>query len=303
LDKPKGSAKGVLVGGLTGIAIGLGGFLLAEIPGAHSMGLVMFLLVPFAAGFAITMVSYDLDRITAASLLACIASLVVLIATGKETPLCALLALPLLFVGLMIGVALGYLFQKLSDKFKRKDVTTTSLVLLSMPVLILTGHRVELSTLTHPRREIVTTTIRLCANPSHVWGELQSFDGLAGEKPLLMYFGLPIPIRCALQGSGVGAKRTCYFNHGSIEETVIDWQPPNIMRLAIDRTNMPGRQWLGFEYATYALQQDGNNTILTRSTTILSNLHPAWYWRPFERWGVNSEHNYIFSDLARRSQH
>jgi len=73
------------------------------------------------------------------------------------------------------------------------------------------------------------------------------------------------------------------------------------MRLAIDRTNMPGRHWLGFEYATYTLQQDGNDAILTRTTTIISNLYPAWYWRPFERWGVTSEHNYIFSDLARRS--
>ncbi|HEY4950345.1 MAG TPA: hypothetical protein VIH88_08430 [Candidatus Acidoferrales bacterium] len=302
MDNSKDSLKGVLVGGLTGVAVGLGGFLIAEIPGAHAMGLVMFLLVPFAAGFAITMVSHDLNRVTAASLLACITSLVVLIATGKETPLCALLALPLLFVGLMIGVALGYLFQKLSDKFGGDGATLTSVLLLSMPLLIFTGHRIELSTLTHARREVVTSSIRLPAGRTYIWSELQSFDSLAGEKPVLMYVGLPIPVRCVLEGKGQGAKRTCYFDHGSIEETVIEWSPPNLMRLSIDRTNMPGRHWLGFEYATYTLQQDGNDTMLTRSTTIISNLYPAWYWRPFERWGVSSEHAYIFSDLARRSQ-
>jgi hypothetical protein len=196
-----------------------------------------------------------------------------------------LLAFPLLLVGLGLGVAFGNALRALKAKFKSKGATFTSLGLLSMPVLIFTGHRIELSTLTHPRREVVTSTIRLSADPSRVWNNLQSFDSLAGQKPFLMYIGLPVPLRCVLQGSGAGAKRTCYFDHGSIEETVIDWSPPNLMRLSIDRTNMPGPDWLGFECATYTLQQDGNDTILTRSTTFISNLYPAWYWRPFERWG------------------
>jgi hypothetical protein len=297
------SLKGVLVGGLTGVAVGLAGFFVAEIPVTHAMGGVIFILVPFAAGFAITLVSRDMQTVSAAGILAAIASLALLIAMHMETPVCALLAFPLLFVGITLGVALGFIFHSLRAKLTGKaGPTFTSLVLLSMPLLILTGHRIELSTLTHPRQEVVTSTIRLFADPTHVWNDLRSFASLQGKKPLLMYIGLPIPISCDMQGTGLGAKRTCYFDHGSIEETVIDWQPPNVMRLAIDRTNMPGRHWLGFEYAEYTLQQDSDGTILTRNTTIISNLYPAWYWRPFERWGVSSEHNYIFSDLARRTR-
>ena len=267
------------------------------------MGPVMFLLVPFAAGFAITLVSRDLQTVSAAALLAAMGSLVILIATHNETPVCALLAFPLLFVGICVGIALGFVFLAIRAKFVGQAGSTfTSLVLLSVPLLILPGHRIERSALTHPRQEVVTSTIHLGADPSQVWTDLRSFDSLQGKKPLLMYVGLPIPIRCDMQGTGLGAKRTCYFDHGSIEETVIEWAPPKVMRLAIDRTNMPGRHWLGFEYAAYTLQQDGNGTILARSTTIISNLYPAWYWRPFERWGVSSEHNYIFSDLARRTQ-
>jgi hypothetical protein len=103
-----------------------------------------------------------------------------------------------------------------------------------------------------------------------------------------------------MEGSGEGAKRTCYFEQGYIQETVIGWSPPNVMLLSIDRTNMAGRHWLGFEYAKYELRWDGSQTVLTRTTAIISNLYPAWYWRTFERWGVRSEHEYIFSDLARR---
>jgi hypothetical protein len=296
------SVKGVVIGSAVGIAFGLGGFLFAEIPQTHAMGPVMFLLVPFAAGFAIATVTKGAQRISAAALLATLGSLVVLIATGAETPLCAVLAFPLLFLGLMVGVALAYLLRDVA-KFGGGANATKSIVFLSVPLLVFAGHRIELSTLIHPRPETVTSSTWFQAEPDQIWIDLQSFDSLTAQKPLLMYIGLPIPVRCTMQGSGQGAKRTCYFDHGYIEETVTEWQPASRMRLSIDRTNMPGRHWLGFEEAEYVLRQDNGGTILTRSTTIISNLSPAFYWRPFERWGVASEHEYIFRDLARRLNH
>jgi hypothetical protein len=293
------SLKGVAFGTAVGIAFGLGGFFFAEIPGTRAMGPVMFLLVPFAAGFAIAIVTERAQRAYAAAILATLGSLAVLIATGMETPLCALIALPLLFLGLMAGMGFAYLFKRISGRMDDSRAMK-SIIFLSVPLVVLAGHRVEMSTLVHPRQEAVTSSIWLPAAPGQVWNNLQSFDSLTAEKPALMYIGLPVPIRCTMQGSGQGAKRTCYFDRGSIEETVTEWQPPNRMRYSIDRTNMPGRHWLGFEDAEYDLQQSGGGTILTRNTTIISNLYPAGYWRPFERWGVSSEHNYIFADLARR---
>jgi hypothetical protein len=170
-----------------------------------------------------------------------------------------------------------------------------------MPLLIFAGHRLEVSNPIQARRQMVISTIRIPAEPSQVWAELESFDSVAGRKPFLMHIGLPIPVRCVLEGSGRGAKRTCYFDHGYIQETVVEWSPPNTMLLSIDRTNMPGRHWLGFDNARYDLRQEGRETVLTRSTTIVSYLYPAWYWGPLERWGVQSEHDYIFSDIARRA--
>ena len=62
-----------------------------------------------------------------------------------------------------------------------------------------------------------------------------------------MHFGLPVPLRCTLERKGVGAKRICYLENGFIQETITEWSPPYSMQLTIDRTNMPGRHWLGFE--------------------------------------------------------
>ena len=144
--------------------------------------------------------------------------------------------------------------------------------------------------------------IRLTADPSHVWNDLRSFDSLQGEKPCLMYIGLPIPMRCKCK-----AEARCQENlllrprlHRRNSHRVVAAKPhgprnrphqharPQLARLRICRTTHCNRTASG--------------TILTRSTTIISNLYPAWYWRPFERWGVSSRTRLHFSDLARRPQ-
>jgi Polyketide cyclase / dehydrase and lipid transport len=291
---------GVVAGAVTGTAFGLLAFFLAQGQGSGSMGAVMFYLVPITAGIAIAMVTPPLESMIAAAALSLLLTLGILIASGREGVLCGIIAFPLLLAGVFVGLLAGYLFRDVSARLGRRGATSRSVILLLLPLLIVAGRRVEVRTKTQLRKEIVTTTIHLEAEPEQVWANIRSLESVAGRKPLLMYIGLPIPTRCVLQGSGVGAKRTCYFDHGYIEETVLEWLPPNRMRLSIDRTNMPGRHWLEFEGAEYELHREGSGTALTRTTTIGSNLYPAWYWRQFERWGVASEHEYLFSDLARR---
>jgi hypothetical protein len=263
------------------------------------MGPVMFLLVPLAAGFGIATAAQGAQQISAAAVVAMLGSLAVLIASKAETPLCAVLAFPFLFAGLIMGVGLAHLSRQVVN-LGRGGGAMKSMLFLSVPLLLFAGHRFELSALVHPRHEVVMSSIWIEASPDRVWTDLRSFDSLTVEKPILMYIGLPIPIRCTMQGNGEGSRRICYFDQGYIEETVTEWKPPSRMRLSIDRTNMPGRHWLGFEDAEYDLEQSGAGTILNRKTTIISNLYPAWYWRPLERCGVVSEHDYILRDVALR---
>lgn len=183
------------------------------------------------------------------------------------------------------------------------QTTTTGVLLLIGPTLIFAGERIERPILQHPRTEVIETTVEVDDSPEGVWGRILSIDSVQASKPILMYIGLPIPQRCTMQGHGIGAKRTCYFNVGYIEESVTAWNAPYSLGLSIDRTHMPGRHWLGFESAEYRLQPNGRMTLLTRTTTISSRLHPAWYWRRFELLGVESEHNYILLDVVRRAAH
>jgi len=297
MEKLQGTAKGLMVGTLAGIATGLLGFFLAL--GHSGMGWVMFFLVPVVSGFCIAMVTRYPSTMKAAALFALLISLLILLALGKEGPLCALMALPFLAIGLVIGVLLGALVRRITRP--AWEQTTTSMLLVAAPLVIFTGQKIEQPFLEHGRIETISTTVRIPGPPDRIWPYIQSIDSIHVPKPWLMYVGLPIPQRCTLEKTAAGARRTCYFNSGYIEETVTEWNPPYSMTLRIDRTHMSGRHWLGFENAYYRLQPDGNTTLLTRTTTISSHLSPVWYWRPLERWGVTSEHSYILNEAARRA--
>jgi len=297
-EKQRPAWQGALVGAGVAAIFGTLSFLLRD-PRAP-MGDALFLLLPLITGATITVVTSR--PIAGAALLAGSISIVMcllsLIAMEREGILCALMAFPVILGFLALGVLLGLLVRMLVRRVRR--AVTSSVALILAPMIVFAGNRLEMSTSRQARTESVTTTIVLPASPKAVWNNIQSLDRVAGNKPLLMYIGLPIPQRCVLQGTAVGSKRTCYFDQGFIEESVLEWDAPRRMRLAIDRTHMPGRHWLEFEGAEYDLKPVAGGTELTRITTIRSNLSPAWYWGAFERWGVASEHEYLFSDLANR---
>lgn len=232
------SIKPAIVGGAVGTVFGIAAFLLlTSHPG---MGQALFLLVPVAAGFSIALVSRGSTRAAAAGLLAVLCSLVILIATGKEGMLCATLAIPIVLAGLSIGLGVGIVVKKLLVDSRDRQTTTMGLLLLIAPASVLVGDRIERPNLKHPRIEVIRDSVTVKAPPERVWDHIIAIDNVQTSKPLLMYIGLPIPKRCTLQGQGVGAKRTCYFNSGSIEETITGWNPPYYMSLSIDQPTCRG---------------------------------------------------------------
>jgi hypothetical protein len=295
------SIKAGAIGLLVGTAFGILTFLFVSSRQYPGMGSAMFLVAPIAAGLTIGLIAKRPDSTIAAGLVAVLCTLVILIAMGREGVLCAILALPIIVAGLAIGVLIAWLIHRFLRKRGANQNITTGFLLLIGPLLIFAGERIERPMLAFPRSESVQTTVVVNNSLQNVWQDLLSIDNVRAEKPFLMYVGLPIPERCTTRGSGVGAKRTCFFNVGYIEETVTAWNPPYDMALAIDRTHMPGRHWLAFEEAEYQLRTQGPMTVLTRTTAFTSRLHPAWYWRPLERLGVESEHRYILQDIELRA--
>lgn len=198
----KTSVRATVIWALAGAAIGLLAFFFLT-SGQHArMGGVLLLMVPLVAGFSVALVARGFNSVVAAALLSVLCSLVLLIALGKEGVLCAVLAFPIILAGLAAGAAIGLLVRKLLANRAPNQTTSTGILLLIAPLLIVAG-RVERPMLEHPRTEAIQTAIEINNSLEHVWLDILSLDSVDAVKPMLMYAGLPVPQRCTMQGEGL----------------------------------------------------------------------------------------------------
>jgi hypothetical protein len=297
-SKPKPLLVGLLAAGATAVLCAAAAAILIN---TGTLGHTLFALLPFVTGFAFAMAAYP--KITSGLTLVLLAPLVLLgllglLAFKLEGLLCCLMSLPIIAPGIVLGALLGILIRRW---FKQSGRGMGLLGVNLAALLLLAGHNIEQAAAPAPRTETVVTSVRFDASPEAVWNQLKAMDRVAVEKHWLMKAGLPVPVACRLDRDQerVGGTRTCYFERGSIEETITIWDPPRRMRFNIVRSGMPGRHWLGFRDAEYVLEPDSTGTRVSRSTLITSQLRPAWYWRRMERMGVDTEHRYIFEHVRR----
>lgn len=290
--------KGVLLGTLIGVLLQLGGYLLVR--GARAeFGWVMFMVVPLVSGFAVAAVVRYPKRILACCITSAVVTFSVMLFTGWEGIICCVMSLPFVAGGVAIGALIGYQVRgRLIDKLAAPGPTTVVLVLLC-PFLIAAADRVERPFRSVQQREVFTTETTLAVSPERVWDLVAQMEKLDGPRPFLLRAGLPTPTRCELDRPGVGARRVCYFDSGIIAQEITDWRPPAFMGTRVIESTLPGRHWLTFIDASYELFPEGAQTRVVRHTTIGTRLYPRWYWRRLERWGVTSEHEFVFSNLHR----
>lgn len=297
----KNFTKGVALGTLVGVLLQLGGYLLTR--GDRSeFGWVMFVVVPFVSGFAVAAVVRRPRRVAACVVAGGIITFSVLLFTGWEGIICCAMSLPLVGAGVAIGAYIGYRVRgRFIDQMAAPGRAAALIVFLS-PFFIAAADRVERPFRAVQQREVFTTETTVSASPERTWDLVAQMQKLDGPRPFLLRAGLPIPTRCELSATAVGARRVCYFDSGIIAQEVTEWQRPSFMGLRVTENTLPGRHWLSFIDASYELFPEGRQTRIVRHTTIGTRLYPRWYWRPLERWGVTSEHEFVFSNLQRWTQ-
>lgn len=286
------------MGSITAIAFGLGGFGLVNDRGG-SMGWVLFFILPFVTGLATAIVTRGKEVIFASLWIGALGCTAALIITRMEGWVCVLMSAPIIAFSLAMGAVCGVLVRDLLVSLGAKHLVLL-LTIGVLPFFLVAANKLEEPSRRTPRAETITNTLVTDAPREVVWNQLKTFDRIEGTKGLLMRIGLPVPVSCTMSGEGVGATRTCYFEQGHIAERVTEWNPPNSMKLEITEFDVPGRPWLSFQDASYELTSEGGRTVITRKTTIVSRLSPAWYWRPLEKIGVETEHEYLFEEVKRK---
>lgn len=291
--------SGLAVGIGTAVVFGVGGFFLISDRETGAMGAVLFFLLPLATGLATGLVARRLNILIVSLIIGFLICCAVLLATKQEGFVCVLMSAPIIMVGLGIGALFGLLIKYLINKSSQPPVLNL-LVLFILPFFLMGANSIEKPSRRIPRSETFTSVLVIDASPEKVWNSIKTMDRVTAQKGFLMRIGLPVPVSCKVDKEVVGGTRTCYFESGYIEERITEWEPPRSMKLEITAWDVPGRPWLDFKDASYELHEENGRTVMTRSSTIVSRLLPASYWRPFERIGVETEHEYLFEAVRNR---
>jgi hypothetical protein len=60
-----------------------------------------------------------------------------------------------------------------------------------------------------------------------------AFSDISDKPDWVLRTGLAYPIRTRIEGSGVGSARSCDLSTGTVEERVVVWDEPRLLRFAV----------------------------------------------------------------------
>lgn len=261
------------------------------------LGYTFFIIVPLSIGYFLGL-KPDLGLAFIISVMVGLAAFFFLLITSQlDGLICVVILLPLFIPLIFLGIWLGYVLRKKYHKNGKSDIIKISLYPL---IVLLFSGGIEHFFGSKYEEGMVKSVIDLPYDAATVYDYIKSVDTLEGKKSWLMALGLSVPQKCVLEQEEPGAKRTCYFEDGTIEEKVIDIKRGEYIKMKVTDFKLPGFRWIKFDDAVYLFTQKDNITRLTRITTYRSQLKPRFYWEFWERQAIKAQHEYVLTDLRRR---
>ena len=283
------TAEAILTAALLVVVFSVIGFVLVIVGSGY--GLTLFVVLPGLAGFVAGMTTRAMRPGLMAVGIGFAACLALLLVFSLEGLLCILAVSPLVATVAYAGVFLG--------RFASRGPGSHGGVVAVLIGLLIVGCSTFVEGRNPTAAHVVETVRDFPATPRQTWDAMLEFQQISGDKPWLLQLGLPVPKYCTIEGSGVGAIRTCHFDQGIIRERISVWEPPHRLVLAITEVTLPGRDWLQFIDASYELGATSSGETRVRRTTKLGSvLRPRFYWEPLEALATEVEHEYLLNALG-----
>jgi len=266
----------------------------------------LFVLLPVVLGIAVGTMEVRKYALHG-TILTTVLLLIAIYIPGMSGVICIVMAIVLIIP----FIFLGYVIVRLAKRY-RKINDTNKLSILTLPLLPFLIVAPSEHYLKKEKEEIISVSTEKIFDysPEQVFDAIKSVDTLDAEKPLLLQFDLPIPVKCVLEKEEVGAKRICYFKGGrmsnadfgggTITEIVTEYERGKVLKMDVVDYTLVGRNWLGFKEAIYYFEPiEEGKCKMTRITTYTSVLTPRFYWEPMEKLGIQQEHEYVFNNLEK----
>lgn len=149
----------------------------------------------------------------------------------------------------------------------------------------------------------IITSYRIKTTPEKLWPLLFG-SKMDSKKPCYFLMGLPKPIECKIEGNigGVGQKRQCVSDKGTIQQTILEWVPNKKLVFEMAETNIyfgPCVECIKESFVINPL--DEKLVLITRETHFSLSRNkfilsiPMWI-------GLKSIHRYVFKNWKRLSE-
>jgi hypothetical protein len=164
----------------------------------------------------------------------------------------------------------------------------------------------------------VETSIEIDAPPSRVWPLLPSMAEMPPpEDWAFRYADIAYPVRATLEGTGLGAQRTCDFNTGPALETVDRWIPGHALGFTIDAQPDPMREltlyhtvrqphldgYVRNRRGELSLEElPGGRTRLTGRSWYEVRIAPETYWRLWSDMFIHKIHMRVLEVVKQRAE-
>ncbi len=271
-------------------------------------GWTLFTALPVTAGALGTWSFRPVNKIHAARIGALIgaAGCCAFLLPGLEGAICMLMAFPVV-VPLAMAGSLSAFWVGVWARSKRPVAMA-----LLLPVSLLFDVNAK------PPVYSVTTTIVVSAAPERVWKHIVAFPDIQEAPDWMLRTGLAYPIRTRIEGSGVGAPRSCDLSTGTVQERVVVWDEPRLLRFVVTATP-PAMREVGLYGPIHPKHLDGyyvskegqfelrplpgGRTLVVGTSWYQHGLWPAAYWRLWSDAVVHHIHRRVLEHIRELSEH
>lgn len=150
------------------------------------------------------------------------------------------------------------------------------------------------------KKVTVTTSQRFQCSVERVWQGITNAS-MTYPKPLCFNLGVPLPVKCEITAyqDGIGRRRRCTSDHGSIEQEITCYEKHRRLSFRLMSHNLKTTFAIGPMDDDFTLVADGDAIVLTRTTNLIVPLGLGLGVRCWAiRRSLGSVHRYVYRNIA-----
>lgn len=286
--------------------------------GLRNYGWGLFVGLPFALGMSCSVLHgaaapRSIGSCISVAAISSVVCTLALFVVAMEGVVCLVMALPLTVPLALLGASVGYAIQ-----WRPVDADAPAggrgfpiiprVLLVVLPALF----AAERWGRPPAPQFAVTTSVDVNAPPRAVWRHVVSFRDLPPPRDWIFSTGVAYPMRAEINGTGVGAIRSCVFSTGAFVEPIEVWEEPRLLKFSV-ASSPPAmrelslyvnvhpphvRDFLVSRAGQFALVDLGDGrTRLEGTTWYEHHLWPAAYWRLWSDFIIHRIHGTVLDHV------